>query len=394
MEKINLASNEDIMNISTLATDKKSGIPFIQNGERRILNNLYHSLIVGEDEIQKENKIISPMIEQIISAEESFVINVKSNNLYKKFESELKNQGYETICLNFDDPTNSDGFNILELAFESYKKGNKDKAIEILENMGHYMFYDESAQNVDPFWTNCATSLFIGSALNLFEKENDITLDKIGKIVDTIKLDDIDKDAHAYNYLSSILMAPTETKGSIISVFKQKYNLYASRESLNKMLSNSTFDIKNTNNKKAIFVIEGTSSVAKNLVSLIINQIYYICNVYGNDKKINLLVNNFDEICPIKNVESIISLFTDLNVNVTAFIKNFSSLNKVYGKESAETLKLYFKNLIYLYSEDIATLEYISKLSGSIEYISNLRNIKENEALFIIVRMLPFIANI
>ena len=113
MEKINLASNEDIMNISTLATDKKSGIPFIQNGERRILNNLYHSLIVGEDEIQKENKIISPMIEQIIFAEESFVINVKSNNLYKKFESQLRSQGYETICLNFDDSTNSDGFNIL-----------------------------------------------------------------------------------------------------------------------------------------------------------------------------------------------------------------------------------------------------------------------------------------
>ena len=90
MEKINLASNEEITRISSLATEKKSGIPFIQNGERRILNNLYHTLVVGEDDVQKDNKIITPMIEQIISAEESFVINAKSNNLYKKFESELK----------------------------------------------------------------------------------------------------------------------------------------------------------------------------------------------------------------------------------------------------------------------------------------------------------------
>ena len=144
----------------------------------------------------------------------------------------------------------------------------------------------------------------------------------------------------------------------------------------------------------AIFIIEGTSSVSKNLVSLIINEIYYICNIYENNKKINLLVNNFDDMCPIKNVESIISLFTDLNVNVTAFIKNFNCLNKTYGRESAEILKLYFKNLIYLYSEDIPTLEYISRMCGSLEYISNLRNIKENEALFIIVRILPFIVNI
>lgn len=394
MEKINLASNEEITRISSLATEKKSGIPFIQNGERRILNNLYHTLVVGEDDVQKDNKIITPMIEQIISAEESFVINAKSNNLYKKFESELKSQGYETICLNFDDPNNSDGFNILGLAFDLYKKGNKDKAIEILENVGHYIFYEKMGPHTDPFWSNSATSLFIGCTLKSFDKDEEITLDKIGKIVDTIEMSDVDKEDLAYNYLSGILMAPPETKGSIISVFKQKYNLYASREGLNRILSNSTFDIKNINNKMAIFIIEGTSSVSKNLVSLIINEIYYICNIYENNKKINLLVNNFDDMCPIKNVESIISLFTDLNVNVTAFIKNFNCLNKTYGRESAEILKLYFKNLIYLYSEDIPTLEYISRMCGSLEYISNLRNIKENEALFIIVRILPFIVNI
>ena len=394
MKKMLLASNEEILNISVPAKNKTSGVTFVQNNERRIINNQYHTLVVGEDNIQKEQKVICPLIEQIISTNESFVVNDKSGSLYNKYSAKLKEEGYKVICLNFDNPAKGDGFNILELAYNMYKEKNQDKAIEILENIGYYLFYEKNNQNSDPFWVNSAISLFLGCVLYLFDSGKDITLNKIGQLVDTINIDDMDKNTTAYGYLTGILKAPPETKASIISVFKQKFNLYSMRENLSKMISNSTFDIKEIGNKTAIFIIEGTSDISKSLISLIINQIYYACSINNNDKRINLLIDDFDNICPIKNIESIISLFDDLNINATAFIKNFNSLDKEYGEGSYRTLKLYFKNLIYLYSDDITTLEYISRLCGSDEYMSNLRNIKDNEALFIIVRVLPFIVNI
>ena len=40
-------------------------------------------------------------------------------------------------------------------------------------------------------------------------------------------------------------MAPNETKGSIISVFKQKVKLFSSRENLSEMLAYSDFDMRN-----------------------------------------------------------------------------------------------------------------------------------------------------
>lgn len=395
MEKIKYATNNEIENISIVPDEYNSGIIFIQNGKERILNNNYHTLVVSEDDIQKENKVILPLINQISRTGQSFIINEKSGIIYNKFHTSLKEKGYEVICLNLDNPVNSDSFSILELSYNLYKEGNIDKALEILENVGHSLMYEMQEKSVDPFWVNSATNLFVGCTLYMFENEKEISLKKILELTDKLRKEDIKEGTLIYTYLSGILLAPNDTKGSILSVFKQKFNKYVSKEKLSSVLSTSNFDLKRiTKGKMAVFIIEGTSEVSSNIVSLVTNQIYHICNIYGNDNKINIILDNFDTVAPIKNIESIISLCTSLNITIISFIKNFRSLNNVYGIETGESLKLYFKNLMYLYSSDAATLEYISKLCGTLEYIGNLRNIKENEALLIIIRMNPFMVNI
>ena len=392
MKIINFASNEDILDVST--NDKKSGIPFKLNNETRVLNNNYHTLIIEEDTNQKYDKIICPLIDQINLSNESFIINSKSKKLYDEYSSSLKENGYQVICLNFADPVDSDSFNILELAYQLYKSGNYDKAVSIIKNIGYYIFNDNS-KKLDSFWSNSATDLFVGTTLYLFEKEDKIDLNMIRHSAETLKLEDIDKNSIMYNFLSGVLGAPNDTKGGIIATFNQKFNLIATKETLCKILSNSSFDLKSIlNEKTAIFMVEGTTVVSKILIPLFINQIYYLCNIYVNNNRINLILNDFDELYQIRNIESIISLFTDYNVVLTTFIKNFKCLDDVYGKDCVSFLKIYFKNLIYLYSDDISTLEYISKLCGSNENISDLRNIKDNEALYIIARSLPFIVNI
>ena len=393
MEKNKFASFEDIENITQDANN--SGIRFIINNKERVLDNDYHTLIIGEDNKQKENKIINPYLESVINNNESFIINTKNNDLYNKYNSLLKEKEYTIICLDVNNSTECDEINIFELSHTLYINNNIDKAIEVLENVGYYLFYDKSTDNSDPFWVNSAINLFIGTTLYLFEKESLINLDDIIKAVDELTIENLNKESFSYNYLSSIFLAPRETRLSIISVFKQRLSYYFGKNNLCNMLSKSTFSIKDIINKKtALFIIEGVTEKSNNLISLIVNQVYYVCNVYNNSNKTRLIIDRFDELCPFKNIENIINTLNDININLTAFIKNFTSLSHTYTKEDAGVLKLYFKNLIYLYSDDVETLEAIAKLCGSEESLNNLRSLKENEALFIIARTLPFIANI
>lgn len=395
MKKMDMASVESINNISVPANEKVSGIPFISNGESRVISRNYHTLVVSEDDYQKDEKIICPLIEQISKTKESFIFNSKSDYIYQKYVSSLKNSGYKVVCINIDNPINNDGLNILELAYNLYKEKNVDKAIELLENIGFYLLYAPEEHMTDPFWNNSAVNLFIGCTLYSFEKNDNYSLKDIFNLVDDIKLEDIDKNSVIYGYVNSILSFPQETISSIISVIKEKFGRYVLKDNLCNMVTNSTFDIKKITDKNlAIFIVEGTSNVSRNLVPIIINNIYTICNIYGNHNKINILLNNFDMLAPLKNVESFISICSNININITAFINNFDSLNKTYGFESSEMLKMFFKSLIYLYSENINTMKYISELCGSIEYMSNLRKLQENEALFIVVRQLPFMVNI
>ena len=127
---------------------------------------------------------------------------------------------------------------------------------------------------------------------------------------------------------------------------------------------------------------------------MIINQIYYVKKIY-NDNNLNVYIDNLDELFPIKNIVDLVSdsFNGKVNINLVVFIKGYNELFNLYKKDIAETIRLFFVNVIYLYSEDIDTLEHISKLCNMNGY-SSLRSLKDNEALFIIIRTLPFIANI
>ena len=60
----------------------------------------------------------------------------------------------------------------------------------------------------------------------------------------------------AYTKASSTLMAPNETRGSILSVFKQRVQLFASRANLSEMLANNDFDMRDIGRKKtAVFIV-------------------------------------------------------------------------------------------------------------------------------------------
>ena len=388
---------------------KKSGIPMMYDD-----NNLYikddeaHTLVIGSTGSGKTQSITLPQLRLAIKAQESFIVHDVKGEIYNILSGELKNQNYNTVVINLDDPTIGNNFNPLSLPYELYKNGKKDKAIELLENVGYYFCCNETFNtNIDPFWSNSATSLFIGLALYLFDnaKEEEINISSLLSIAsDFDKLSEqvkkYNKTSPTYINLSNIILAPSETKGSILSVFIQNMRLFVSRETLLKMLSLSDFDIKNIQkDKTALFIISNNKPTSKRLIPLIVEECYYAVR-YTNDKtrRLNVVIDEFENLIPIKDFNNMLTLARGYNIKFSVFIRSLLELRNTYGTEGAEVLKIVFGNIIYLLANDTETLENISKLCGTQQTergseplisVEDLKLLNSFEAVILIPRIYP-----
>ena len=388
---------------------KKSGMPMMYDD-----NNLYikddesHNMIIGSMGSGKTQVTMLPQVRLAIKAGESFVIHDVKGEIYDILSGELKKQNYNTVVINLDNPTVGNTFNPLTLPYELYKRGEKDKTIELLENIGYYFCCNETFDsNVDSFWTNSAISLFTGLSLYLFEnaKENEINISSLLNLVsDFDKLSEqvktYNKNSAIYINLSNIILAPNETKGSILAVFLQNMRLFVSRETLLRMLSSNDFNIENIQkDKTALFIISNSKPVSRRLISLIVEECYFGATL-TNDKthRLSIILDDFENLIPIKEFSNVLTLSRSQNIKFSIYIRSLLELRNTYGTEGTEILKMLFGNIIYLMANDIETLEDISKLCGNQQTekgvvplisVEELKLLKTFDAVILIPRINP-----
>ena len=211
-------------------------------------------------------------------------------------------------------------------------------------------------------------------------------------------LDKIDENSLIYMNLVGTLKAPTETRGSILSVFTQKIKKYISREDLTNMLGYSDFDMKKIGiEPTALFVVSGVSNYCDNLIPLLINQIIDAVDIYGSEgRNINILLDEFDSMVPIRDFSRMIEYCRSIKIRFVITIRSYIHLCNMYSKQDADILKMCFGNLIYLLSDDIYTLEEISKYCGTKENgeplisIEDLKTIDTFEGLVLMPRTMPY----
>ena len=212
--------------------------------------------------------------------------------------------------------------------------------------------------------------------------------------------------------VNATITAPNETKGSILSVFNQKIQLFSSRETLSEMLSYSDFDMEDIGRKKtAVFiVIQDEKKTYHSLVTIFLKQCYETLvrvaqeNQGGKLKyRTNFLLDEFANMPPLSDVDAMVSAARSRNIKLSFIIQNFSQLNDVYGKEKAETIRGNCGNTIYLLSTELSALEEISKMCGEVKSkkddktdsrplvtVTDLQNFKEEDALILRSRMRPY----
>ena len=403
-----------------------AGIPLIsKNGKLWVDDGEYHTLVIGSTGSGKTVSTIFPSIKVLAKKGESMILTDPKGELYEKTGGLLKKKGYDIIILNFRNPQKGNAWNPMTLPYRLYKSGNKDKAIELLDDLALNILYEEKSGNADPFWEKTSADYFSGLALGLFEDapEEQINLNSIS-MTTTVGEDKCggstyvkeyfnmkDPNSPAYINASGTIMAPSDTKGSIISVFKQKIKLFSSRENLSEMLSYSDFDMNTIGERPtAVFIIiQDEKKTYHSLATIFVKQCYETLIDVAQSRggklpcRTNFLLDEFANMPPLKDVTTMITAARSRQIRFTMIIQNFAQLTQVYGKENAETIRGNCGNTIYLISTELAALEEISKLCGEVKSkkddktastplvtVSDLQRMKQFDQIVLRLRMQPF----
>lgn len=403
-----------------------AGLPLIMNEkEVWVDDGEYHNLIIGSTGAGKTQTTVLPMVHLLSKKGESMILTDPKGEIYEGTAEMLRARGYNIVLLNFRDPQQGNAWNPLSLPYNLYKSGNSDKANELLDDLAKNILYDESSKGQDPFWENTSADYFAGLALAMFDDatEEEINLNSINlmstvgeeKFGGTTYIKEYfsykDPAGAAYVNASSTLMAPTDTKGSILSVFKQKIKLFSSRENLSEMLSHSDFDMRDIGrNKTAVFiVIQDEKKTYHSLVTIFLKQCYEtlisVAQECGGKLpfRTNFILDEFANMPPLKDVTTMVTAARSRNMRFNFIIQNFAQLYEVYGKENGETIKGNCGNIVYLISSELSALEEISKMCGEVKSkekektsstplvtVSDLQRLKKWETIVLRLRQMPF----
>ena len=361
-----IKSAKDVVHVKTIDQHVEgAGVPLINNGtDVWVDNSDYHTMIIGSTGSGKTECIVKPQVNLLAKKGESMVINDPKGELYKYCGDYLKEQGYNIVVLNFRDPTEGNSWNPLSMPYYYYKNGNTDKAIELLEDIANNILVDPKNKD-SAFWEQSGADYFAGLALALFRdgKEEEINLNSIN-LMSTVGEERIGAKTYVQEYFnmkgeaspeyifaSTTFNAPSDTKGGILSTFRQKIRIFASREKLSEMLSYSDFDMRSIGEKKtAVFLIV-------------------------HDEK------------------------TTYHSLLTVFLKQcYETLVEV-----AQTIRGNCGNTIYLISTEMAALEEISKMCGEVKSkdkdktastplvtVTDLQKMKLFQAIIMRIRMAPY----
>ncbi len=424
-KEIQESPNVEKMNC-LLPTSEVAGTPLMYKGnEVWVDNGENHTLVIGATGSGKTQDIVLPTVKILGKKGESMIITDPKGEIYEKTSEMLKAKGYQILLLNFRDPQNGNAWNPMTLPYQMYTSGNQDKAIELLDDLALNILYDESNTNADPFWEKTSADYFSGLALGLFEdaKEEEININSIS-LMSTVGEEKFGGSTYIKEYFNgkdpagaaainaaSTIMAPSETKGSILSVFKQKVKLFASRENLSEMLSHSDIDLKTIGERPTALyiVIQDEKKTYHSLVTILLKQVYEtlisVAQSHGGKLPVrtNFLLDEFANMPPLKDVTTMITAARSRQIRFTMIIQNFAQLDQVYGKENAETLRGNCGNLIYLVTTELKALEEISKMCGEVKSkkddktastplvtVSDLQRMKEDEAIILRLRMNPY----
>lgn len=312
----------------------------------KVLSANKNLIVDGEISSGKTTNVLLPIVGEKIKNKENLVILDSKEEYLNYYSRELKENGYNVLILNFRDLSKSEGWNPLEYPYFLYKSGKKDKAYEYLDKIGKAIFYEKSSS--DPFWEMTAKDLFTGVVLGLFEdaNEDEINFNSVSAMFDGVnsKYGSSDyiteyfkkKDSSSKIYVSAsgTFLAPDDTKGSIVSIARQKLRLYIIGEELSHLLNKTTFKYQDCISRPtAIFLIgrDDTKDI-NTLPAMFIEQFFDMLLDNKVIGRYNIILDNMDTIDSYMTLSDMMSSSISRNIYFYLATRSIKELYTKYGE--------------------------------------------------------------
>ena len=297
--------------------------------------------IIGKANTGKTRKILFKEINEEIEKNNNLLILDGKTEYYNHFRDELIQKGYTIKVINFKNPLRSDGYDILEYVEYLYNHGEIDHCIEEIRKIGIYLF---KSNFKDSFWIDTVIDYFVGLVLILLKNQTPGSLN-FGSILNIINdaekkykdstilqtyCDTLSPMDPIYMAISSTVYAPQETKNTILSILKQRLNLYFMRPNLLNSFHNAYFHVPHLSDhtKLAIFIIN--YEPLDKLTNILIEQAYDIAK--ENNNYFTFILDGLDELPEIYSIEEMINYANSGKMKIYATTKNFDRLAIEYKR--------------------------------------------------------------
>ncbi len=367
-----------------------AGLPLLSNGREAYVDNKdTHSLIFGATGSKKTRLFCMPMLNLFAKAGESFVATDPKGELYAKTSGIMKANGYDIVVLNYRDIGHGDMWNPLALPYELYHSGRQEEAISLLNDFVASIAEPQMKNTKDIFWPETASSYALANLLLLMEcgKPEEINMASLATLCSIDKdkplqmlCEKMAADSLAGMNYRGVLSSAENTKRSIFVSLFGMVRIFNTQKNLTMMLAGNTIDIRTFGKKKtAVYIIVPDEKTTYHfLVTTFIKQVYEI--LIGEAQKaeerklpvrVNFLLDEFCNIPRISDMPSMISAARSRNMRFYLVAQSLHQLRGLYG-EDADTIKGNCDNWVFLTSKELALLNEISELCGSV-YASDHR---------------------
>lgn len=401
-----------------------AGLPLLSNGREATVDDKdTHTLIFGSTGSKKTRLFCMPLINMFAKAGESFVVTDPKGELYARTSGLAKAKGYKTVVLNFRDIGMGDMWNPLALPYEMYHHGDRELGISMLNDFVSMIASPQRANTKDVFWVEMASSLALANLMLLMEaaKPEEVNVASMARLcaADNEKpLSSLAKlmreDSIAGMNYRGVFVGADNTKRSIYIVLYSMLRLFNTQERLTRMLSGNTVDMRRIGREKtAVYIIVPDEKTTYHfLVTSFIKQAYEILISEAQKEpdlrlpvRVNFVLDEFCNLPKVPDMPAMISAARSRNMRYYLVAQSMHQLRGKY-KDDADTIKGNCDNWVFLTSKELALLNEISELCGSIRTadgakrrlisVSELQRLDKDkgEALIMHARQYPIITEL
>lgn len=342
-------------------------------------------LVFGGPGTGKSRSYVMPNLMQMAG---SYVVLDSKGELLETTGKMFKDNGYVVKVFNCIDPRKGDFFNPFV-----YIRNDEE-----LESLAHDLFKNTTPKNSskeDAFFEDMAEFLLIALMYVVYyeappEEMNFGTVNEMFGYIEFREEDENyrstmhkffeklehDKPGHpALEYWNKVIAGAGKTGKSIL-VSLGRHLAKFGNVAIRNMLSMDTLELTKIGERKTVIFCEipdrdkSTNFLVSMLYSSLFNEIYYCADVTHSDEgrrlpvRVTFLMDEFANVAVPDDFTNILTTIRSRNVSIAMMLQDLSQFETKFKKPEMQTIISSCDEILYLGSNSIETIEYMSKYLG------------------------------